>query len=77
MKIAQICPRFYPDIGGVETHVYEISRRLAKEFEVEILTTDPSGKLIKIEEFEDFKVMSFREFRKIKKHIKTDQAVSL
>ena len=48
MKIAQICPRFYPDIGGVETHVYEISRRLAKEFELEILTTDPSGKLIKI-----------------------------
>lgn len=62
MKIAQICPRFYPDIGGVETHVYEISRRLAKEFEVEILTTDPSGKLIKIEEFEDFKVRRFRSF---------------
>jgi len=62
VKIAQICPRFYPDIGGVETHVYEISRRLAKEFEVEILTTDPSGKLIKIEEFEDFKVRRFRSF---------------
>jgi len=62
MRIAQVCPRFYPDIGGVETHVYEISRRLAKEFEVEILTTDLSGKLIKIEEFEDFKVRRFRSF---------------
>jgi len=38
VKIAQVCPRFYPDIGGVETHVYEISRRLAKEFEVEMRT---------------------------------------
>jgi len=62
VKVAQICPRFYPDIGGVETHVYEISRRLAKEFEVEVLTTDPSGKLPKVEEFEDFTVRRFRSF---------------
>ena len=62
MKIAQVCPRFYPEIGGVETHVYEISRRLAKEFEVEVLTTDPSGKLPKIEDVEDVAVRRFKSF---------------
>ncbi len=60
MRIAQVCPRFYPDIGGVETHVYEISKRLAKEFEVEVLTTDPSGKLPKIEDVEGVTVRRFK-----------------
>lgn len=60
--MVQVCPRFYPDIGGVETHVYEISRRLAKEFELEILTTDPSGKMLKIEEVEGVTVRRFKSF---------------
>jgi glycosyltransferase involved in cell wall biosynthesis len=46
MKIVQVCPKYYPDIGGVETHVREISERLVKRgFEVEVVCTDPSGKL--------------------------------
>ena len=50
MKIAQVCPRYYPDIGGVQTHVKEISEGLAKKgFEVEVLTIDPSKKLLKKE----------------------------
>ena len=60
MKIAQVCPRFYPDIGGVETHVYEISKRLAKNFEVEVLTTDPAGKYPKVEEIDGFTVRRFK-----------------
>jgi len=60
VKIAQVCPRFYPDIGGVETHVYEISKRLAKEFDVDVLTTDPSGKLPKVEEVEGVTVRRFK-----------------
>jgi len=28
MKIAQVCHRYYPNVGGVETHVREISKRL-------------------------------------------------
>ncbi len=60
MKIAQVCPRFPPHIGGVETHVYEISKRLAKEFDVEVLTTDPAGKLAKVEEMEGFTVRRFK-----------------
>lgn len=46
MKIAQVCPRYYPDIGGIETQVKEISERLAtRNFEISVFTTDPSGKL--------------------------------
>ena len=46
MKIAQVCHRYYPYIGGVETHVEEISKRLVRKgFDVEVLTTDSSGRL--------------------------------
>ncbi len=62
MKIAQICPRFPPHIGGIETHVYEISKRLAKEFDVEILTTDPRGALADVECIGDVAVRRFRSF---------------
>ena len=48
MKIAQVCPRYFPCIGGVETNVKEISERLVLEnHDVEVITTDPSGKLRK------------------------------
>jgi glycosyltransferase involved in cell wall biosynthesis len=50
MKILQVCPRYYPCVGGVETHVEEISKRLVdKGFKVSISTTDSSGKLPKEE----------------------------
>ncbi|MEM0266108.1 MAG: glycosyltransferase family 4 protein [Archaeoglobaceae archaeon] len=61
MKIAYVTPRFFPDIGGVETHVYELAKRM-KEFEVEVLTTDPSGKLPKFEEIEGIKVRRFKSY---------------
>lgn len=60
MRIAQVCPRFYPDIGGVETHVYEISKRLAKHFDVDVLTTDPSGRYLKVEKIDGFTVKRFK-----------------
>ena len=28
LQIAQVCPRYYPYIGGVETHVKKISEKL-------------------------------------------------
>ena len=46
MRIAQVCPRYYPYIGGVETHVRQVSERLAKKgFEMEVLATVQSKKL--------------------------------
>ena len=61
MKIAQVCPRYYPHVGGVEIHVKEISERLVnKGFEVEVLTTDPSGKLPKKQEKNGVTVKRFK-----------------
>lgn len=60
MKVAQVCHRYFPYIGGVETHVREISERLVKKgFEVEVLTTNPSGKLAREEIINDVEVKRF------------------
>ena len=63
MKIAQVCPRYSPDIGGVETDVKEISERLVLEgHDVEVITTDPSGKLKKKDMINGVKVTRFKSF---------------
>jgi glycosyltransferase involved in cell wall biosynthesis len=44
MNIIQVCPRYFPAIGGVETHVQEISERLVRNgHHVEVICTDPRG----------------------------------
>jgi glycosyltransferase involved in cell wall biosynthesis len=46
MRIIQVCPRYFPHVGGVEQHVKHLSERLVQSgHEVEVLTTDPSGDL--------------------------------
>lgn len=63
MRIAQVCPRYHPDTGGVETHTKEISERLAeKGFEIEVLTTDPYGELPKEEIINSVRVKRFRSW---------------
>lgn len=63
MKVLQVCPRYYPYLGGLETHVQEISERLVKKgFEVEVITTDPSGSLQKEEEVNEVLIRRFRSF---------------
>ena len=52
-----------PYIGGVESHVWEVSKRLVKKgFDVEIYSTDPSGKLGRITEVDDIKIRRFPSF---------------
>ncbi len=61
MKIAQVCPRYYPDIGGVETYVREISERLVKlGFDVEVICTDPTGRSLEKEIINGVRVIRFR-----------------
>jgi len=61
MRLAQVCPRYCPYIGGVETHVREISERLVRRgFELEVLTTDPIGELAKEETINGVKVRRFK-----------------
>lgn len=63
MKIAQVCHRYYPYIGGVQVHVREISERLVKKgFQLEVLTTDPSKKLSREETINDVIVKRFGSF---------------
>lgn len=63
MIIAQVCPRYYPFIGGVETYVKETSERLVKRgFVVDVLTTDPTGRLPSEEIINNVKVKRFRSW---------------
>lgn len=62
-KIAQVCPRYHPFIGGVETQVKAVSERLVERgIEVEVLTTDPSGRLRKEEMINGVKVRRFKSW---------------
>ncbi len=41
LRVLLVTPRFYPSIGGVETHVYEVGRRMAAQgVNICVLTTD-------------------------------------
>ena len=46
LRVLQVTARYFPLMGGVETHVYEVSRRMAASgIDVTVLTSDPSGRL--------------------------------
>jgi len=62
MRILQVCPGYFPAIGGVEQHVRNISERLAREHQVTVFATDPSGKLPKEEEISGVLVRRFKSF---------------
>ena len=63
MKIVQVCPRYYPDPGGVEKIVQEISERLVERgHEVKVITTDPTGVLPKNETINGVKIVRFKSF---------------
>ncbi len=61
MKILQLCPLYFPYIGGVEEQVRNISERLASDNEVTIFTTDNSG-LPTEEEVNGVLVRRFKSF---------------
>lgn len=63
IKIAMVCHRYYPDIGGVETHVREISERLVQRgFDIEVICTDPTGKYPFKDNYNGVKITRFRSF---------------
>lgn len=46
LRVLMVTPRYFPYMGGVENHVYQVARRLAHAgTEVTVLTTDPSREL--------------------------------
>lgn len=47
LRVLMVCPRYLPEVGGTEMHVYEVTRRLSAwgSFDVTVLTTDRSRRL--------------------------------
>jgi glycosyltransferase involved in cell wall biosynthesis len=62
MRILQVCPKYYPSIGGVEEHVRNISEKLAKKHQITTATTDPTGDLPKEEIINGVRVMRFKSW---------------
>lgn len=61
LHLLMVTPRYFPYIGGVETHVYEVARRLAGiGVEVTVLTTNPGGQLPAREQSEGVRIQRVR-----------------
>lgn len=58
LSVLQVTARFFPYLGGVETHVWEVSHRLAtRGADVTVLTTDRSRKLIPDETVDGIRII--------------------
>jgi len=58
LRIGMVAARALPFMGGIETHVHEVSRRLAAAgVEVTVLTTDTSGELPRSESVSGYDVL--------------------
>ena len=61
LRVLLVAARYIPYVGGLETHVYEVGRRLADAgVEVTVLTTDVSGALPASEEYEGKQIRRVR-----------------
>lgn len=57
LRLLQVTPRYFPLIGGVENHVYQVARRFARAgVDVTILTTNPTRRLPAEEQSEGIKI---------------------
>ena len=61
MKILQVCPLYFPNVGGVQEHVKNISERLAERHEVTVFTT-AIARLPSEEEINGVLVRRFKSF---------------
>jgi glycosyltransferase involved in cell wall biosynthesis len=64
LRVLMVAARFLPDVGGIETHIYEVTRRMAKrgDLDLTVLATDRSGTLSVREESEGFTVLRCRSY---------------
>ena len=62
MRILQVCSKYYPSIGGLESHVRHMSEGLARQHQVTVFTGDASGKLPREEEINGVSIRRFRSF---------------
>ena len=58
-----IATRCQPEIGGIESHVAEVAGRIAaRGYDLEVLTTDRSGRLPRHERIDGYTVRRFRAY---------------
>jgi glycosyltransferase involved in cell wall biosynthesis len=63
LRVAMVCARALPLMGGIETHVHEVSTRLgAAGVDVTVLTTDRSGDLPVEEKLPGYRVRRWRAY---------------
>ena len=63
LRVAMVSALALPEMGGIETHVHEVSTRLAGAgVDVTVLTTDRSGELPIEEEFPGYHVRRWRAY---------------
>jgi glycosyltransferase involved in cell wall biosynthesis len=63
MNVLIVTPQFFPHQGGVETHVYEVGRRLVQRgIDLTILTSDPTGTRDKTEVLEGMHILCVRAY---------------
>ncbi len=61
LRVLMVTPRYFPHMGGVENHVYQVARRLAHAgTEVTVLTTDPTQQLKAEEEMAGVRIRRVR-----------------
>jgi glycosyltransferase involved in cell wall biosynthesis len=59
LRVLMVCPRYLPEGGGTERHVYEVTRRLSRlrTFDITVLATDRSRRLPRQEVVEGISVL--------------------
>jgi glycosyltransferase involved in cell wall biosynthesis len=59
LRVLMICMRYLPEVGGIETHVREVSHRLSAlgSFEITVLATDRSRRLPRQEVIDGISVL--------------------
>lgn len=64
LRVLVVAARFLPDLGGIETHVNETARRLARREDIDltVLATDRSGQLPAKESIDGLTVLRCRSY---------------
>lgn len=58
LRVGMVAARALPFMGGIETHVHEVARRLADSgVDVTVLTTDTTGELARSETVSGYKIL--------------------
>jgi glycosyltransferase involved in cell wall biosynthesis len=59
LRVLMVTPRYLPDLGGIETHVYEVARRLTalEGFDITVLATDRTRRLPRDEVLDGIRVL--------------------